>query len=115
MADWAFVPTKRVEIEEVGPKTLVKEFEDGSTSRRRKSSATKRRWSERYNFSSADCATAKAFFRTKGTDVTFSKVTYDPEEAADTEADVTFSSKTFKAKNVAPGEWEVSLRFVEAL
>lgn len=91
MADWTFVPIYPYVVRRIGPTTLITEYEDFTESRREKSSAMKRIFREKHRVDATDMKAILDFYDTKGTVTAFSKVTYDPQDAAAVETDVRFT------------------------
>jgi hypothetical protein len=95
MADWTHVPAYPHTIRRDPPPTLISRFEDGVEQRRKKHTTFLRRFSEHYVTDATTMDAMLDFFAARGVDVTFTKIAYDPSDAA-------------------PGTTEVTVRFVEA-
>lgn len=93
MADWTYVPVvdPPPSFRDNPPVTLISRFEDKKEIRREKNANFDREWAEFYLFTSTEADAARDFWRTKGLLTTFTKITYDPREAAGSTATVRFS------------------------
>lgn len=104
MAEWAYVPVYSYSLKKEGPVALVTEYEDLTESRRRKSNASRIVVVERHEVSSATMDAMLDFYDTKGTDVAFTKVTFNPQQAPATEG-------TFRFDRPIDFEWTASEHF----
>jgi hypothetical protein len=114
VADWTYTPAYVYEIERLDGEVLVTTFPDGRENRRQKSAHQKRRFRERHLVDSVTLAAMVAFYLLKLLYGTFTKKTYDPNEAPNTETTVRFERRPV-ARQVALDSWEVDFVFLEVL
>ena len=104
-------------IEIIGPRTLVAEFEDGTSSRRVTSDVERLRITENWKVNRADVAAMMVFFRDKGTGETFTRLTQDPragDNFATDEGDFRFLSAP-QVRQVGPQWYTVTIQFIQEL
>ena len=82
--DWDFTPLYPARVRREGPTVLKTRLEDKKILARRKDANVVRIHRETHVFDRTDLSTALAFFRTKGTDVAFTRRNYDAEDPSDT-------------------------------
>jgi len=114
MADWTFVPTADPppDIVDNEPVTLVSRFEDKKAIRRQKAGTFDRFWSMVFELTATQADAARDFWRTKGTAVPFTMLSYDPREASNEEATVCFAGP-FRWQEIGPDFFRCSIQFVE--
>jgi hypothetical protein len=103
MADWTFVPSASghsMTFREALP-PVRDQFGDGTESIRERSSVVLREWDETYVLNATDSDAAVAFYKTKRRYVSFTRITYDPDEAVGAEATVRFDG--FQKIGALPG------------
>lgn len=115
MADWTFTPTYAHVIRRDPPRTLISRYEDGNETRRQKHSTFLRRFDQRHEgLTASEASSMVTFYDGKGLLTSFSIVTYDPSEAAATEATVRFAEPLTMVQ-VAPDVFDARVRFVEVV
>ncbi|MDQ7008300.1 MAG: hypothetical protein Q9Q40_13855 [Acidobacteriota bacterium] len=119
MADWTWTTTHAeypYTGKRIAPPTLVTRYEDGSEHRRQKHSNFIREWTEVYDVDEATLASMLNFYDARGTYTTFTKVSYDPDDATPgtTEATVRFV-EPMTYERVAVGSYRVTVKFTEVL
>lgn len=92
--------------------TLISRYEDGTEDRRQKHFNKTRHFSEEHVVDAADMDAMIDFYELKGTLTSFTKVSFDPSEAAATEVTVRFVGPISYVQ-VANGQFEATVSFVE--
>jgi len=123
MADWPIAGMSNFgfpgfvhRVELIGRPTLVSRYEDGKETRRQKHASELRRWTERWAVNRTDMKAMRAFYDSKGTATTFTKLALDA-------ADVTFGTDTATARferppaydQVGPSWYHVTFTFIEVV
>ena len=101
-------------IERINREALVTRYEDGTESRREKSSTTLRRWTERWAVNRTDMKAMLVFYETKGLVTTFTKLALDASDATfpTTEATARFEQQPVYDQ-VGPNWYHVTFTFIE--
>lgn len=113
MADWTFIPDYPASMVEEPPPTVIQRYSDAGEHRRETHSTQLRFWTERYTFEGAsEAASVRAFWKARRLVNTFTKVTYDENDAPAAEATVRFARK-FRLRRTASDVWTAQIEFVE--
>lgn len=113
MADWTLVPEYPGEIDYGEPPTARTVYEDGGQQRRERFSTSKRSWKEKYTLTSAQVQTLLTHWETYRLATSFTRVTYDPQDAPATEATV-YWSKRPKIRRLSVDTWTATVQHEEA-
>lgn len=81
--EWKWWPAYPLQVRRVGPPSLVTEFDDGTEIRRRKGEQVRRVVTETHILGRAELQEQLQFFEEKGTDVAFSRLTWDAADPED--------------------------------
>lgn len=116
MANWEYTPAYGFVTKRHGPVTLVSRFEDGTETRRQKSSAVVRHFEQTHTVDKATADAMLDLFHSWGLSTTFTMITWDPRAATPStdEATVRFESEPVLTQ-VSASLYQLRCNMIEVL